>query len=62
MAKLGKSTQDTYNRGGWIILYDLLNEWVAEGVASDPHDPTGDRDRRRGFRHCMMTHYSCILV
>ena len=28
LAKLGKSTQDTYNPGGWLILLDLLNEWV----------------------------------
>ena len=34
MAKLGKSTQDTYNQGGWLIL----KNGVAEGVASDPHD------------------------
>ena len=27
--------------GKWLILKDLLNEWVAEGVASDPHDFTG---------------------
>ena len=42
MAKLGKSTQDTYNWGGWLILKDLLNKWVAEGVASDPHDTAQD--------------------
>ena len=38
LAKLGKSTQDAYNRGGWLILVDLLDEWFAEGVSSDPHD------------------------
>jgi hypothetical protein len=35
IAKLGKVPGDTYNQGRW-----LLNEWVAEGVASDPHDFT----------------------
>ena len=38
LAKLGKSTQDAYNQEGWLILQDLLNEWVAEGVASDVND------------------------
>jgi hypothetical protein len=38
VAKLGKSTQDTYNWGGWLILYALLKNRVTEGVASDPHD------------------------
>ena len=23
---------------GWLIFKDLLNERIAEGVASDPHD------------------------
>jgi hypothetical protein len=27
-----------YNLGEWLILQDIFNEWVAEGVASDPHD------------------------
>ena len=26
-----------YHQGGWLILCNLLNEWVAKGVASDPH-------------------------
>ena len=38
VAKLGKSTQDTYNRVGWLILQALLKNGVAEGVASDSHD------------------------
>ena len=38
VAKLGKSTKDAYNWGGWLILYALLKNGVAEGVASDPHD------------------------
>ena len=38
VAKLGKSTQDTYNWGGWLILYALLKNGVAKGVASDSHD------------------------
>jgi hypothetical protein len=40
VAKLGKSNQDTYNWGGWLSLYALLKNGVAEGVASDPHDTT----------------------
>ena len=28
---------DAYNNGGLVILYDLLNEEVADCVASDPH-------------------------
>ena len=38
LAKPGKSTQDTYNRGGWLILEALLKNGVAEGVASESHD------------------------
>ena len=38
LAKLGKSTQDTYNQGGWLILKALLKSGVAKGVASDSHD------------------------
>ena len=38
LAKLGKSTQDTYNRRGWLILLALLKNGVAESVASDSHD------------------------
>ena len=38
VAKLGKSTLDTYNWGGWLILLALLKNGVAEGVASDSHD------------------------
>ena len=26
------------NQGGWLILQNLLNERVAEGEASNPHD------------------------
>ena len=39
-AKLGKTSEDAYNRGRWLVLKDLLNEWVANGVVSDPHDFT----------------------
>ena len=28
--------------GGQLILKDLLNEWVAQGVATDLHDFTSD--------------------
>ena len=35
---LCKASKDAYNQGEWLILKDLLSEWVAEGVASDPHD------------------------
>ena len=34
MAKLVKASRDTYIQGGWLILYDLWKNWVAEGVAS----------------------------
>ena len=27
-----------YNPGGWLILYAVLKNGVAEGVTSDPHD------------------------
>ena len=29
-----------YNFGGWLILFNLLNKWIAKGVAYDPHDFT----------------------
>ena len=38
LAKLGKASQDTYNPGLWLILLDLLKNWVAEGVASVVND------------------------
>ena len=31
---LGKAFLDASNQGGWLIL----NEWVTDGVTSDPHD------------------------
>ena len=37
-AKLCKASEDAYNQGGWQIFKDLLNEWVAKNVASDPYD------------------------
>ena len=37
-AKLGKTPRDTYNPGFWLVLLDLLKNWVAEGVASDVND------------------------
>ena len=37
-AKLCKQCKDAYNWGGWLILKDLLNEWVTEGIASNSHD------------------------
>ena len=40
MANIGKASEDAYNQRGWLILQDLLNEWVAEGVASDVKDFT----------------------
>ena len=33
--KIDKAYKDAYNRGEWLILLDLLNEWVAKGVTSD---------------------------
>ena len=37
-AKLGKVSEDAYNQRGWLILKELLNKWVDEGIASNPHD------------------------
>ena len=34
-AKLCKASEDAYNWEGWLIFSDLLNEWVAKGVAVD---------------------------
>ena len=42
LAKLGKSTQDTHNRGGRLILLALLKNGVAEGVAFDSHDTSAE--------------------
>ena len=36
--KLCKASENVYNPGGWLILSDLLNQRVAGGVASDPHE------------------------
>ena len=33
-----KAFQDAYYQGGWLILQVLLNNWVAEGVASEVND------------------------
>ena len=35
LAKLGKASQDSNNPGLWLILQDLLRNWVGKGVASD---------------------------
>ena len=37
-AKLGNASEDTCNWEGWLIFKDILNRWVAEGIASDTHD------------------------
>ena len=37
-AKLGKASRDAYNPGLLLILYDLLENWVSEGVPSDVND------------------------
>ena len=39
-AKLCKASDDTCNCGGLVILQDLINERIAEGVAFNPHDFT----------------------
>ena len=39
-AKLGKTSKDAYNPGLWLILLDLLKNWVAEGVAFEVNDFT----------------------
>ena len=35
---ISKAFNDAYNYRGLLILTDLLNERVAKGVTSDPHD------------------------
>ena len=30
-------SEEAYNWGGWLILFDILNEWVAKGFASEVH-------------------------
>jgi hypothetical protein len=35
---LGKASKDANNLGGWLILLDLFEKWVAKGVASEIHD------------------------
>ena len=37
-AKLCKASNDADNFGGLLILQDLLNERVAKGDVSNPHD------------------------
>ena len=37
-AKLGKASRNAYNPGLWLIFYDLLKNWVAEGVTSEVND------------------------
>ena len=37
-AKLGKASQDAYNPVLWLILQDLLKNYVAEGVTFDVND------------------------
>ena len=39
-AKLVKASRDAYDPGLWLILWALLKNGVAEGVASDPNDTT----------------------
>ena len=36
---IGRVSGDAYDWGGWLIL----GEWVAEGIASNPHDFNGDQ-------------------
>ena len=36
--RLRKASEDASSWGRWLIIKKLLKEWVAEGVASDPHD------------------------
>ena len=38
MESYAKHQSIIINQGGWLILQDLLNERVAKGEASDPHD------------------------
>jgi hypothetical protein len=39
-ATLPKASEDTFNSRGWLILKDIINKWVVEGVTSDLHDIT----------------------
>ena len=45
-AKLGKASQEAYNRGGWLIFQELLKNWVAKGVASEVNNFTGDASEK----------------
>jgi len=38
LAKLGKVSQDACHPGLWIILWDLLKNWLAKSVASNVND------------------------
>ena len=40
LRQAGKASQNAHNPGEWLILKALLKNGVAEGVASDPHDPS----------------------
>ena len=40
LAEVGKVSQDAYNPELWLILCDLLKNWVAEGVGSDINEFT----------------------
>ena len=37
-AKLCKASKDAYDHSGQLIWQVVLNEWVGESVASDPHE------------------------
>ena len=42
-AKLGKASWDAYNWGGWLILKEILKNWVAQGVASGVNNKFGQQ-------------------
>ena len=53
VAKLSKSTQDTYNQGGWLILSALLKNGVAKCVAFKVNDFVEST--------CPLTSFFCLL-
>ena len=48
-AKLGKASRDAYNPGLWLILKNLLKNWVAKSVASGIDDFNGYGIKDKGI-------------
>ena len=48
-AKPGKASRDAYNPRLWLILKNLLKNWVAKSVASDIDDFNGYGIKDKGI-------------